>query len=393
MHTQKRFFSVLGWSLVLGFFLLAVPAGAANSKKDWTFMVFINGNNDLDDYGSMNINQMEKVGSTENLNIVVQWASNAASTTKRLYITKDDGSAVVTSPVVQELPDVDMGNKDNLLDFIKWSSINYPAEHYFVVVWNHGSGWHLTGSDISVLDISYDEKTGHHITTEELGQVMQDAASFLGQKIDIYGSDACLMAMIEIAQEMAGAVDTFVGSEETIPLEGWPYDAFLARWVANPRANAHEIGTMLSEAYKEFYAQRSGQTFSVIDMNELPALIERVGALGAKLATLGDFTAVKAAASKSERFALYDYADIGDLIDNLAKETPSLEVRTELDGVSRQLSKTVVTHIVTSQNTRANGLAIWWPTYASNWNMYQRRYRGLKFDKLSNWSAFLHKLF
>jgi len=392
MQTQNKLYSVLGWSFVLGLFLAAAPAGAANAKKDWTMMVFINGNNNLDDYGALNINQMEKVGSTDHLNIVVQWASDAATTTKRLLVKKDDNEATVTSPVVQEMPDVDMGDKNNLLEFIKWSAVNYPADHYMVVVWNHGNGWHLTNSGIQILDISYDDKTGHHITTEELGQVMQDAAQFIGHKIDIYGSDACLMAMVEVAEEMAGAVDTFVGSEQTIPLDGWPYDQFLAKWAANPSATSHEIGAMLSEAYQAYYSERSGQTFSVIDMNELPALIDRVGQLAAKLGTLTDLSAIKAAAYESQRFALSEYADIGDIVNHIQKTDRAVEARAELDGVSKQLTKTVVKNVVTG-TSRANGLAIWWPNYSSNWSAYQERYKGLKFDKASHWSDFLKRLF
>ena len=47
--------------------LLAAPV-MANEKteaapKKWTFLLFLNGNNNLDSYGYMNINQMEKIGS------------------------------------------------------------------------------------------------------------------------------------------------------------------------------------------------------------------------------------------------------------------------------------------------------------------------------------------
>ena len=43
-------------------------------RKEWTFLIFLNGNNNLNRFGRDNLIDMEKVGSTDQLNIVVQWA-------------------------------------------------------------------------------------------------------------------------------------------------------------------------------------------------------------------------------------------------------------------------------------------------------------------------------
>src|SRR4051812_16677829 len=73
-------------------FALKAEAAAKPKKatvKEWTFLTFLNGNNNLDSFGALNINQMEQVGSTDQINIVVQWASLRNRRTQRLYITKD----------------------------------------------------------------------------------------------------------------------------------------------------------------------------------------------------------------------------------------------------------------------------------------------------------------
>jgi len=47
------------------------------------------------------------------------------------------------SPVIQELGVVDMGHYQTLIDFIQWGKYEFsPAEHYFINVWDHGTGWH-----------------------------------------------------------------------------------------------------------------------------------------------------------------------------------------------------------------------------------------------------------
>ncbi|HEY8280004.1 MAG TPA: hypothetical protein VIH99_10285, partial [Bdellovibrionota bacterium] len=105
-------------SSILALFLAASPSRAA--EKEWTFLLFLNGNNNLDSYGALNINQMEEVGSSDQVNLVVQWASLANHGTKRLYVQKDNDTRRVTSPVVQDMGNADMGDVRVLEDFIRW---------------------------------------------------------------------------------------------------------------------------------------------------------------------------------------------------------------------------------------------------------------------------------
>lgn len=368
------------------------------AKKDWTMLVFINGHNNLDDYGAYNINQMEKVGSTDDFNVVVQWASLAAKkTTKRLFVQKDNDINKVSSPVVQELPKVDMGDKKSLLDFIKWGADNFPAEHYFVAVWNHGSGWHLknaSGDDIHANDISFDDTTGHHITTEQLAEVMEDATAYIGHPVDIYGSDACLMAMVEIAHEMAGSVTTFVGSEEVEPGDGWPYDGFLERWSKRPGANSNEVGGFLVDAYKAYYQAlgNSTTTLSALDVTKLPALVEEIGLFREKLLSVKDLNPIAKAAKDAQRYTYSDYVDIGDVVDRI-KVSLIKQGETNVDFTSLRsaLSAVVVANGITGG--KSTGVSMWWPVQAYQWNSNKTRYKGLKFDQDVHWSDVLQKLF
>jgi hypothetical protein len=109
-----------------------------------------------------------------------------------------------------------MGDWKELVKFVKWAHENYPAKHYFIATWNHGSGWNR--KKLTPNGISFDDHSGHHISTKELGLAMDEAAKIIGHKVDILGNDACLLGMIEIATELADSVDYFVGSEEVAPL-------------------------------------------------------------------------------------------------------------------------------------------------------------------------------
>ena len=141
---------------------IEVPAPAAPQDKnliwnwlfgklapEWTIMVFINGKNDLERFAMKDLNEMEMVGSTAKMNIVVEMgrmdgydASDGDwKGTRRFLIKKDTDTAKVTSPVVEDLGKVDMGDYKSLAAFGKWAKKKYPAKKYMLIVWNHGSGW------------------------------------------------------------------------------------------------------------------------------------------------------------------------------------------------------------------------------------------------------------
>ena len=137
------------------------------------------------------------------------------------------------------------------------------------------------------MDISHDDLTGHYMTTKQLGEAIRQAAGLVGHPIDVYGSDACLMTMAEVATEMGDSVSVSVRYEEVEPGEGWPYDGLLRRWTAKAGATAADVGKILAEEYVKSYqggTQGSREvTFSALDMTKLPALNDSLKLLGQNL--------------------------------------------------------------------------------------------------------------
>jgi hypothetical protein len=52
-----------------------VTASHAPRPKKWTVMVFLNAANNLEPYGIEDMNEMEKIGSTRDVNVVVELAA------------------------------------------------------------------------------------------------------------------------------------------------------------------------------------------------------------------------------------------------------------------------------------------------------------------------------
>ncbi len=375
---------------------LQVNTAKAADLKEWSYFIFLNGHNNLDSYGSKNIIDMEKVGSTDQVNIVVQWASMAASTTKRLYIKKSNNPKKVMSPTVNNPGLVDMGDYHSLVDFVTWAAKNYPAKHYFVSVWDHGGGWHQAfinnnGARIKPYDISWDDRSGHFITTQQLGEAMTDISKILGQKVDVYGSDACLMAMAEVASEMNTSVNYFVGSEETEPGDGWPYQPFLAKWTANPTMSSADVSKLLSSEYVKAYSDggvysNSDVTMSAMDLTKLDAFNSSIKDLGQKLKGLiaSKKAAVLKAADSSQSFEYADYKDFVDFTNNL-ESANLLRGDSAIANARSAAAALVIESDATDKYRNAHGLSIWLPSNSSDYSEYQAKYGSLNFNQVTGW--------
>ena len=150
-----------------------------------------------------------------------------------------------------------------------------------MAVWNHGAGWHrLAGGQ---RDISFDDNTGNKISTEELGLAMGEAQKITGEKIEIYGSDACLMGMAEVAGEMKDSVKYFAGSQDLEPGEGWPYGPFIQRWTAKPEMDGRELAKVLTEEYIKSYSGgvygNKSVTFSAYDLSKYDRLTQSIASV------------------------------------------------------------------------------------------------------------------
>ena len=114
----------------------------------WTFMVYINGDNNLEDAGIEDINEIEEGGgSSTGVNILVQFDrsrnySNADGNWDgaRRYLVGAGQSNGIDTPYLEDLGRVDSGDWRTIADFADGVQM-VPAEKYALVIWDHGWRW------------------------------------------------------------------------------------------------------------------------------------------------------------------------------------------------------------------------------------------------------------
>ena len=125
-------------SLALLPMLDADGAQEGNVAK-WTFMVYLDSDNNLESAGIEDMNEMEMIGSTDEVNIIVQmdrWETEESDDDtsngdwkgcKRFRVEKDGDTSIINSPELMDLGEVNIWDPEVLRDFAKCSMDNYPA--------------------------------------------------------------------------------------------------------------------------------------------------------------------------------------------------------------------------------------------------------------------------
>lgn len=110
-----------------------------SAKKHWTVMVYLAADNNLRDFGVFSLQQMKAV-SNENINVLAEFDTGPMYESKRFHFKGDTPYTSINNDLVQTFRPANAGDPDNLIEFIRWGVENYPAHHYYVIVWGHGAG-------------------------------------------------------------------------------------------------------------------------------------------------------------------------------------------------------------------------------------------------------------
>ena len=352
--------------------------------REWNVLVYMAGDNTLEASMANNLKTLEKIGSDEKTNILVQFDRGMRQHkgispwdgAKRFYITKQEGEGI-SSKVIKDLGDIDTSKSDPLTDFIVESHREYPAKHTLIIISNHGGGF--TG-------IANDDTSKTVMSLPDLEKSLKNAKDALGKdKFDIVGFDACLMGQAEVAYQISDHAKIMIGSEETEGKDGWPYRGILddgdnvinvikstikTKNSVGPKELAKEI---VDEASK---TQSQIPTLAAIDLKEMG----KIGNLASQFATTvkktpGALEIVRKIAEKTESYSKVipfiepygQFRDMGNFLEKVV-DSPDLEgakfrpVKLMAAQILPVLKKTVIAEQHSDLYGDSNGLSIYFPT-------------------------------
>ena len=269
------------------------------SKASWTFMVYMDGDNNLEGPGVADFNEMETIGSSYDVNVIVEFDRTPGQDTtngnwedtKRFKVEKDFDTATITSEPLQDIGEQNMGDPQTLIDFAKWTFENYPAQRYALVLWDHGGAYRgACWDDTNLTPDGQDD----NLNMSDLKYAFREIQELNdGKKTDLIGFDACLMAEVGVMYEIKDYMNVLEVSGYAEPGDGWPYERILPKLVAKPSMDAEELGTIIAEQYVDSYSDQGGDpsdtpfsTMAAVNASKIGMFTDKVNELSVKLAKI-----------------------------------------------------------------------------------------------------------
>ena len=284
------------WGIILAIMVLLAACNKTETvypEGDRTVLLYLAGDNDLEDDGYDNINSLLK-GMKGVAGRVVIYFDPAGSAPCLMTIKGSDSPVLDTVAFYEEEDSADPAVLQRVIGEMK---LRYPSDSYGLILWSHGTGWFPEGYS-SPGTISSRRADAPYIPTKYFGRddipgdgtgrsymEIADLAAVLTGHFDFIMFDACFMASVEVLYELRDKADYFVASPAEIISDGFPYEA-----AAPYFWGGEEDLKQVCREYYNYYANhpiggswQSG-TLSLVKASELGALAQAarqaVGSVG-----------------------------------------------------------------------------------------------------------------
>jgi len=407
----------------------------------WTFMVYTVADNNLESYEIGDINEMEAgYEDTDAVNVLVQLDKISRKGMWRYKIQHDTNFHKITSPLLsytEEEPD--SGDWKTLASFGEWGVKCFPAQNYVLIIEGHGNGWtdrmnpvirenrdEAISEGETFREIAFDETNNSSIFISKLAMALNYISSSITsssnteqkQKLLIYGSDACLMQTIEVEWQLKDYVSYVIGSEESEPATGWPYDRILSELSMQPdfyAQNPEKLGELITTSYGAEYSGSSGEarrrtTLSTINTSHIEEAESKFKSIAPLLLELLPqiHEIVWDARDKSFDFG-ETYTDMGKFLTELKiniqrmveesegniEENEKEKLQTLVQEINDFLS--LIPNLVTAKYSGtalrgASGISIFFPYTPSTWFLDLESYSKCPFGIETKWNEFINSL-
>lgn len=419
----------------------AQPAGDAGGGT-WTVMLYQDGDDEvLEEDIFLDLNEAEAIGSSDRVTVVSQIdrftgafrGDGNWSTTRRYVLQADDDLNTLNSPF-EDIGEANMADGDTLVDFVAWAVETHPADHYALILSDHGMGWPGGWSDPSARGIGADDveiarSFGDLLYLMELDRALGRIQREVGiQQLDFLGFDACLMAHLEVFAAVQPYAHYAVASQEVEPGIGWPYAAILAELEQNETATGADLARSVVDNYivndlrirdeglrqdylngrlasADVVADATGKsaTMTAVDLTQLPAVISQLDSFAQVLNKQAPRTVARARTYAQPFTSIFgeqvapSYIDLAHFAALAAQESGDQSVVDAARALLDTLGSAILSERSGPERPGAYGISIYFP----NSDLYRtnvggpRSYAAIasRFAATSLWDDFLYAFY
>ena len=302
--------------------------------------------------------------------------------------------------LVKQMPfETDSGSADSMREFLVWAFEHYSAERYGCITSGHGVPWNRSGT-LGGSPYKFCPDTANHSTipTHHLhSRILNNIPGF--RKFEVVVMDNCCSASIELVTEWSRYARYFVGSESTVPKQGFRYDTSLGLFKNTDSPSGKEIACSFVDNRRP-----NIPTISAIDCGRIIPLTMALKEWAMALRNLNEFGYNIQLTSLRNIGPKYDdnprngrtTRDIGYMAKSAMSTFRHLpQAKATSEKVNNELERAVVANYCRGNYLFSSGLSIEFMkgiqyTYNSDYSISPRlHYPRLLFDQMSDWSYWL----
>ncbi len=373
-----------------------------NAKHTWLFMLYLAGDNDLDDRLAAVLPKMDTAVLPPNVTVVIQLDGRGPNdTVRRVY-----RSGGVSQPF--QVTEQAMNQPATLVDFIAFARTQAPtADSTYLALADHGRGT----EGIALDETSSNTMMSPAALREALRQATNDGAN----PLDVLHLDACLMALFEQASEVAPYARYLVASQN-LSYSAFAYDEYTG--LIGIATSGRELAAGIAISYAQIISDANlPYTISALDLSVVPTATSALNNFATALSNTlpAQHVAITQARASAQHFDSRDYytltltdeyLDLFDFVGEVAARVPLTPVQTTAAQLREVISSSLV--IVSWARSgdytvpgvsqawwnldRAQGVSIFLPPHVCSYE-YGNYLNGTLFPDLSNaWPNLVHAL-
>lgn len=384
--------------------------------KDWTIMVYMAGDNNLnDDMFAGILGLRERIGAPlkDKVSFLIYFDGETISA-KTLQIDFSDSQAGFVTLNSEN-------SSSNISEFVKWcvNDREQLATNYALIFSGHGDNF-LSGKFLR------DDNSAGYLTGQGLRKELREVKKILDdKKLKVMGFDSCVMNSVETAYEMSPFAEILIGSQGYFPNAGWDYGRIATNlskeYAGNQTVSSERMATIITNSLIEAnyrYALYAGRSIDICwtDLSQIDSVASATYDFAAKLTNIHDQQKFKVELEQALLVAhwkcqTYYYDQCIDLIDfcEILLENCGDDLKKEIETECKALIDAAGSCVKRSlflgpEFQFARGFSLFFPwSYDTYKKFFEKIYRNLDmatgsahigdertFDK-SKWTAFLDK--
>jgi len=423
--------------------LLLSPFGAAGfcdtpaepTPPSLTILCYMNGDNDLANEVLYALDMMETVGSSDRVNVIAlvdghpEWLGPYHTTwsrTRLVHLQADPRIGRITSPVLEEWGEANMGDPHTLERFLRTAMEAYPAEQVYFYIFAHSQGVLDTRdygpvASVKTVSMSRDDTSGEKMPLDDFHQALKQGLN--GRRFELMVFFSCLANMVEVDYAMSDVTRYLVGSQDEIRLvneppgryqiRGMRVEQLISRLKQTPVADVREVGRALVDSHVDSYEKAvslpsgdgTGQTcrfsggMALVDTAAMPQLVSALDVLAQQLIRdaekAGVVQAMRVALSAAQPFASFlkmEYYDLLGFVRHLRAAVTEPELETACDRVLDLMADRVLVYARHTSDCAATGISIYLshPLVPDNiFQTHQALYQANRFSRETQWDEMI----